>query len=105
MVLRKRLYLASVLLLITRFLASDYAHGQSRVAQAIPAMGTQARIIAYAENEAEGRKAVEAALDRILEIEDRLSDYDLVNPGTVFDGDFRRNVADAWRLQTAVTNL
>ena len=84
MVLPKRLYLASVLLLITRFLASDHAHGQSRVAQAIPAMGTQARIIAYAENEAEGRKAVEAALDRILEIEDRLSDYDLTSESMLF---------------------
>ncbi|MBM09983.1 MAG: hypothetical protein CMF69_10500 [Magnetovibrio sp.] len=34
-----------------------------------------------------------------------LSDYDMVNPGTVFSGDFRLDLADAWRLQTAVTNL
>jgi 2-keto-4-pentenoate hydratase len=34
-----------------------------------------------------------------------LADYDAVTPGTMFAEGFRVDVQDAWRIQTAVTNL
>jgi 2-keto-4-pentenoate hydratase len=43
--------------------------------------------------------ALRALADRMLD------DYDAVNPGTVFAEGMRLEIADAWRLQTAVTKL
>ncbi len=34
-----------------------------------------------------------------------LADYDAVNPGSVFAEGFRPDLADAWRIQTAITTL
>ncbi|MFL2869877.1 MAG: FAD:protein FMN transferase [Pirellulaceae bacterium] len=81
---QKPYHLVPALLVMAVFLASNSAFGQSRISKVIPAMGTQARIIAYAENEVEGGKAVDEALNRVLEIEDRLSDYDLTSEAMLF---------------------
>lgn len=44
--------------------------------------------------------------DALNAIADRmLSDYDAVTPGTIFAEDFRLDLDDAWRVQTAVTRL
>lgn len=64
-------------------------------------MGTQAKIIAYADQEAVGKQAVEAALARILEIEDRLSDYDSKSEAMLFcesapHSDFQPISRDLW---------
>ena len=34
-----------------------------------------------------------------------LQDYDSNTPGTIFKDNFRISVEDAWRIQSAVTNL
>ena len=34
-----------------------------------------------------------------------LQDYDFNTPGTIFRDNFRISIVDAWRIQSAVTNL